>query len=214
MHLFEYCLLFYSRMRIIFIAMEKKKFFNTRMIATTGVLLGVEIILQVIGNYIVIPGGFANLNFSLIIITLGAILYGPLVGGFLGLVSGALTLFAPSTISYFFAVSPVGTILTCLIKTTAAGVVAGFIAKALKNKNDLLGSILASIASPIANTGLFCVFCVIFFKQRLLEINPNNTAAALFLGLIGVNFIFEIIVNVIMVPSLYKITLHIDTHEH
>lgn len=200
-------------MRIIIIAMEKKKFFNTRMIATTGILLGLEIILQVIGNYVAFSNLSPNLNFSLIIITLGAILYGPVVGGFLGLVSGILTLFSPSTISYFFAVSPVGTVITCLIKTTAAGVVAGFIANALKNKNDLLGSILASIASPIVNTGLFSIFCVIFFKQRLLEINPNNTAAALFLVLIGANFIFEIIVNVIMVPSLYKITQHINTHE-
>ena len=194
--------------------MEKKKFFNTKMIATTGILLGVEIVLQLVGNYVVIPGGFANLNFSLIIITLGAILYGPLVGGFLGLVSGALTLFSPSTISYFFAVSPIGTILACLIKTTVAGVVAGFIFKALKNKNDLAGSILASIAAPILNTGIFAIFCVIFFKQRLLEINPDSLAAALFLGMIGVNFIFEIIINVIVVPSLYKVVLRVDTHKY
>ena len=147
------------------------------------------------------------------IITLGAILYGPLVGGFLGLVSGVLTLFAPSTISYFFAVSPLGTILTCLIKTTVAGVVAGFIAKALKIKNDLLGSILASLSAPILNTGIFAIFCVIFFKQRLLEINPNNISAALFLGLIGINFIFEIIVNIALVPALYKIVLRVDTRK-
>ena len=194
--------------------MEKKKFFNTKMIATTGILLGVEIVLQLVGNYVVIPGGFANLNFSLIIITLGAILYGPLVGGFLGLVSGALTLFSPSTISYFFAVSPIGTILACLIKTTVAGVVAGFIKKNKKNKNDLAGSILASIAAPILNTGIFAIFCVIFFKQRLLEINPDSLAAALFLGMIGVNFIFEIIINVIVVPSLYKVVLRVDTHKY
>ena len=190
--------------------MEKKKFFNTRMIAATGIMLAVEIVLQVIGNYIVIPGGFANLNFSLIIITLGAILYGPVVGGFLGLVSGALTLFSPSTISYFFAVSPLGTILACLLKTTLAGVVAGFIAKALKNKNDLLGSILCSIATPVINTGVFAIFCLIFFKQRLLEINPNSVSAALFLGMIGANFIFEIIINIVVVPSFYKIVLQVN----
>lgn len=193
--------------------MEKKKFFTTKMIATTGVLLGVEIVLQLIGNYVVIPGGFANLNFSLIIITLGAILYGPIVGGFLGLVSGALTLISPSTMSYFFVVSPIGTILACLLKTTIAGIVAGFIFNALKNKNDLLGSILASLSAPILNTGIFAIFCVIFFKQRLLEINPNNISAALFLGLIGINFIFEIIVNIAIVPALYKIVLRVDTRK-
>ena len=193
--------------------MEKKKFFTTKMIATTGILLGVEIVLQLIGNYVVIPGGFANLNFSLIIITLGAILYGPIVGGFLGLVSGALTLISPSTMSYFFVVSPIGTILACLLKTTIAGVVAGFIFNALKNKNDLLGSILSSIAVPILNTAIFAIFCVIFFRERLLEINPDSVSAALFLGMIGVNFIFEIIINVIVVPSLYKIVLRVSPRE-
>lgn len=190
--------------------MEKKKFFNTKMIAATGIMLAVEIVLQVIGNYIVISGGSPNLNFSLIIITLGAILYGPVVGGFLGLVSGALTLFSPSTISYFFAVSPLGTILTCLLKTTLAGVVAGFIANALKNKNDLLGSILCSIATPVINTGVFAIFCLVFFKQRLLDINPSSVSAALFLGLIGANFIFEIIINIVVVPSFYKIVLQVN----
>ena len=201
------------RVRIIDTAMEKRKFFNTRMIATTGILLAIEIVLQVLGNYIVIPGGFANLNFSLIIIALGAMMYGPIVGGFLGLVSGALTLFAPSTISYFFSISPLGTILTCLLKTTLAGVVAGFVANALKKNHDTLASILVSIIIPLINTGIFSIFCILFFKSRLQEINPNNISAALFLGMIGFNFIIEIIITLIVAPSLYKIVLHVDTYK-
>ena len=199
------------RIRIILLAMEKKKFFNTKMIATTGILLAIEIVLQILGNYIVIPGGFANLNFSLIIIGLGALLYGPLVGGFLGLVSGLLTLFSPSTISYFFSVSPVGTVLACLLKTTIAGVVAGVVANILKKKHDTLACILVSIIIPVLNTGIFAIFCVLFFKSRLLEINPASISAALFLGMIGFNFIFEIIITLIVVPTLYKIVLHVDT---
>lgn len=201
------------RARIIDTAMEKKKFFNTKMIATTGILLAIEIVLQVLGNYIVIPGGFANLNFSLIIIALGAMMYGPIVGGFLGLVSGVLTLFSPSTISYFFSVSPAGTILACLLKTTLAGVVAGFVANALKKNHDTLASILVSIIIPLINTGIFSIFCILFFKSRLQEINPNNISAALFLGMIGFNFIIEIIITLIVAPSLYKIVLHVDTYK-
>ena len=200
-------------MRIINIAMENKRFFNTRMIATTGILLAIEIVIQILGNYIVIPGGFANLNFSLIIIALGAILYGPIVGGFLGLVSGALTLFSPSTISVFFSISPVGTVLACLLKTTIAGVVAGLASNLLKKKNDLLASILASIIVPILNTGIFALFCILFFKPLLSSINPDSMAAALFLVLIGFNFLLEIIITVIVVPSLYKIVLHVDARD-
>ena len=191
--------------------MDKKRHFNTRMIATTGMLLALEIVLQIIGNYVVIPGGFANLNFSLIFIALGAILYGPIVGGLLGLVSGILTLFSPSTMSVFFSISPAGTILACLLKTTVAGVVAGIISKLLKKNHDLLSSILASIVVPILNTGIFALFTIIFFKPLLAGINPDSMAAALFLGLIGFNFIFEAIVTVIVAPSIYKILLQVNS---
>lgn len=191
--------------------MDKKRHFNTRMIATTGLLLALEIVLQVIGNYVVIPGGFANLNFSLIFISLGAILYGPIVGGLLGLVSGILTLFSPSTMSVFFSISPVGTVLACLLKTTIAGIVAGVISNLLKKKHDLLSSILSSVIVPILNTGIFAIFTIIFFKPLLEGINPDSMAAALFLGLIGFNFIFEVIVTVIVAPSLYKILLQVNS---
>lgn len=193
--------------------MEKRRYFNTRMIATVGVLTAIEIVLQVIGNYVV-PGGFTSLNFSLIIITLGAILYGPVVGGFLGLVSGTMTILAPSTLSYFYSISPLGTILTCLLKTTLAGVLAGLIMMIFKKYNKkTAGSIVASILVPIINTGVFAIFCLLFFMDRLTEINPNNIASALFLGMIGINFIFEILTTSIVTPSLMKIMEHVSTNK-
>lgn len=193
--------------------MERSRFFNTRMIATTGILLGIEIVLQILGNYIVIPGGFASLNFSLIIITLGAVLYGPVIGGFLGLISGIMTLFAPTTMSYFFSVSPAGTVITCLLKTTVAGIVAGLVMMIFKKKNHTTaGSIVASIIVPTINTGLFAIFCLCFFMQRLSEINPENIASALFLGLIGFNYIFEILTTTIIAPSLLKIMEHVSVN--
>lgn len=190
--------------------MTKNKFFNTKMIASTGILLGVEIVLQVIGNYI--QPGFANINLSLIPICLGAILYGPIVGGLLGLVCGVMVLVSPSTISVFFAVSPIGTIFACLLKTTLAGIIAGFIIKAFKNKNTLVGSILVSIAVPVINTGVFALFTAIFFTPILDNMVASgmftNVALALFLGMIGLNFILEIVSTTILTPSLYKIIEH------
>ncbi len=195
--------------------MDKKRRFNTRMIATTGVLTAIEIVLQVIGNYVV-PGGFTSLNFSLIIITLGAMLYGPVVGGFLGFVSGTMTILAPSTLSYFYSVSPFGTILTCLLKTTLAGVVAGLIMMLFKKYNKrTTGSIIASILVPIVNTGIFAIFCLVFFMDLLTKdmavVTPQNIASALFLGMIGVNFIFEILTTAIVSPSLLKIMDQVST---
>lgn len=192
--------------------MSEKKFFNTKMIATVGVLLAIELVLQLIGNYVMIPGGFANLNFSLIIIALGAILYGPVVGGFLGLVSGVLTLFSPSTISFFFSVSPIGTILACILKTTLAGVVTGFVMKPFRSKNEIAGAILVSILVPFINTGVFIIFCLLFFMDILKGINPTNIASALFISLIGFNFIFEVLTTAIISPSLYKVINHVSIY--
>ncbi len=189
--------------------MEKKRYFNTRMIATTGILTGIEIVLQIIGNYI--NPSFANINLSLIPIALGAILYGPIVGGFLGLVCGVMVLVSPSTMSVFFTLSPVGTVFACLLKTTLAGVIAGFVMKLCKQRT-MLGSILASILVPTINTGIFCIFAVIFFKPLLDSMVAqgtfHDTFGALFLGMVGVNFIFEIISTTILTPSLYKIIEH------
>lgn len=193
--------------------MSERKFFNVRMITTTGILLAIEILVQILGNYIVIPGGFANLNFSLIIISIGAILYGPVVGGFLGLVSGVLTLFSPSTMSFFLSVSPVGTVLTCLLKTTVAGVAAGFLMKLFRKfDKELVGTIVVSILVPTINTGLFAIFCLFFFMDILKGINPTNIAGALFISLIGFNYIFEVLTTVIITPSLYKIMQHVSIY--
>lgn len=189
--------------------MKKKHYFNTKMIATTGILVGIEILFQVIGNYI--NPGFANINLSLIPIVIGAVLYGPVVGGFLGLVCGLMVIISPSTMQIFFSISPVGTILACILKTTVAGVAAGLVVKLFKGEKKIYGVILASILVPVINTALFSIFALIFFTpllQSMISETMPNIAAALFVGMIGINFILEVISTVILAPSLYKILEH------
>lgn len=189
--------------------MKKKHYFNTKMIATTGILVGIEILFQVIGNYI--NPGFANINLSLIPIVIGAVLYGPVVGGFLGLVCGLMVIISPSTMQIFFSISPVGTILACILKTSVAGVAAGLVVKLFKGEKKIYGVILASILVPVINTALFSIFALIFFMpllQSMISETMPNIAAALFVGMIGINFILEVISTVILAPSLYKILEH------
>lgn len=189
--------------------MKKKHYFNTKMIATTGILVGIEILFQVIGNYI--NPGFANINLSLIPIVIGAVLYGPVVGGFLGLVCGLMVIISPSTMQIFFSISPVGTILACILKTLVAGVAAGLVVKLFKGEKKIYGVILASILVPVINTALFSIFALIFFMpllQSMISETMPNIAAALFVGMIGINFILEVISTVILAPSLYKILEH------
>ena len=186
--------------------MNKKKF-SSKDIALTGILTAIAIVLQLLSN--IIPTT-VNINLSLIPIVLGALLLGPIAGAFLGLVNGVIILLSPNTVSVFIAISPFGTILTCLTKTTVAGLVAGFIAKGLRNKNDVLASVLASIVVPVINTGMFIIYTIIFFKEGL----GLPTIGSILTAFIGINFIFEIVSTLILGPSLYKIAGHIGPHSH
>ena len=175
---------------------------TTQQIVGTGLLLALEIIFQIIGNYLQI--GPVNINLSLVTVVLGAVLYGPLSGAVLGFFNGLIVLLSPSTIAIFMPISPVGTVIACLLKCTIAGLVAGLLFKLFKNKNNLVGLIIASILVPVINTGIFSVVCLLFFRPFLesgvSETFPNIGAFLIF-GVIGINFIVEIAsTTVISVP--------------
>ena len=186
--------------------MEKKKLFNIKGIVGTGLLLAVEVVLQVLS--MIIPSA-VTINLSLIPITLGAILYGPIAGLFLGVMCGVIVLVTPNTVNLFMAVSPVATILVCLFKTGLAGLLAGFIYKWLKNKHSVAGSILASLVVPIVNTAIFSVVCYFFFLDAL----GLKNFWEIFTVLIGINFAFEIVSNTIICPSLLEVLNHVKKSE-
>ena len=173
---------------------------TTQQIVGTGLLLALEIIFQAIGNYL--QFGPVSINLSLVAIVLAAVLYGPLSGAILGFFCGIIVLFSPSTIAIFMPVSPFGTVVACLLKTTLAGLLAGFVFKALKNKNQLLGIILASILVPVINTGIFSAICLIFFRPILAGGANDESFASmitfLIVGFIGWNFLLELGTTVVV----------------
>ena len=99
-------------------------------------------------------------------------------------------------------VSPIGTVVACLLKTTLAGLVAGYIFKLFKNKNPLVGIILASILVPVINTGIFSAICLIFFRPILAGGAGDESFASvmtfLLVGFIGWNFLIEIATTVVV----------------
>ncbi|MBE6136216.1 MAG: ECF transporter S component [Erysipelotrichaceae bacterium] len=182
---------------------------NIKVITSTGILLALEIVFQIIGNYVSL--GPVSINLSLIPIAVGAILYGPLVGGFLGLCNGILVILAPATLSLFMSISVWGTLLTCLLKCTIAGIVAGLVFKLFKN-HKIVGGVVASFLVPIVNTGLFCLSCSTIFRSFLTEnysaAGYDNAFLFLILGVVGWNFLLEMgITGVLSYPvsrALFK----------
>lgn len=169
-----------------------KKIITTKTIVITGLLLALEIILQIIGNYL--QFGQININISLLAIVMAAVLCGPLSAGIVGFFNGVMALVSPST-AFFMSLSPVGTFATCLLKCTLAGILAGLVFNALKNKHKFLGLLFASLIVPIVNTGVFSICCFLFFRAFLesgAEAESTNVLAYLFVIMIGINFIIEL----------------------
>ena len=179
--------------------------FTVRNIPYIAILASIEIILQFIGNSIAF--GPVSINLSLIPMALGAILFGPWCGLFLGLLNSIFVLMAPSTMR-FYNVSVVGTIVTVLVKSSAAGFIGGLLYMVLK-KNNLSATIVTSLSLPVINTGLFVVGSLIFFRE-FLEANTGafaNIYEFLFIGMIGWNFVFELATSIVLDYPIYRIIL-------
>ena len=179
---------------------------KVKTITGVGALTAIVVILQILSNYVAI--GPVSITLALIPIVLGAVLYGPLAGAFLGLVMGAIVLTAPST-QLFLGYSPLATVFICLFKTGIAGLIAGFIPKIFKFHKKF-AVILASILVPIINTGLFALGFILFFRNNptfigYAEASNMNIVTFLFLGIIGFNFLIEFGVNALLSPTIYHI---------
>ena len=167
-----------------------KQHFNTKTIVITGLLLALEIIFQLIGNYLQI--GPANINISLVPVVIAGFVGGPISAAILGFFNGIMALLSPSTIGFFMPMSPVGTVVVCLLKCTVAGVISSLVYHAIKNKH--FATPIASALVPIINTGLFILGSFIFFKDWIFADGRDAIGAwgFIIIGVVGWNFLIEL----------------------
>lgn len=182
---------------------------SSKEIAGLAVLLALVIVLQVFGGVVSI--GAVQLNFTLIPIVLGAVIYGAYAGAFLGFVSGfiVLTQVISGLVPFYtiiWANDPIVTALTCLVKTTVAGWLSGIIYRLLEKKNDWTALFVASAIVPIVNTALFIVGCLFMTSVQSLALSDGkNILVYILVGLVTFNFFFELAVNLLLSPSLYRV---------
>lgn len=191
-------------------------------LAQLGILLALVVVLQSVVSF-----GFVNICLCLVPITIGAILLDWKGGLILGAMFGVVALFWGVTgkdqfTFFLFAAHPVMTIAICLVKGSLAGVVPALLYKWLSrykyNNSRLVGAIVASILAPIVNTGVFAIGSLIIKDDVIKAMtmayesagaappDMSNFVAYLFLTLIGVNFIIEFVINVVLSPAIHKIT--------
>lgn len=190
----------------------KQKFSNTQRLVGTAVLVALVIVLQTVGSGIRL-GPFTP-TLSLVPIIIGAVLFGPITGGVLGLVFSVIVLV--SVISgadvggaMMFSENPAATIIIVLLKGSVAGLAAGFIAEKMSSKNMTAGVAASAIAAPFCNTGIFCIGVLIFFYDVISSWGQaagfDNAFIYVIAGLVGVNFLVELILDLVLVPVIVRI---------
>ena len=193
--------------------MEAKKGFTTREITGTAILLALVIVLQAFGGSVSI--GVVQLNFTLIPIVLGAILFGKWSGSLLGFACGIVVLVQVIMgLSPFYVViwanNPVVTVFTCVVKTTVAGFLAGLAYELIAKKNSLAAVFTASAIVPVVNTVLFIVGCLCMNKsigifQDSIEMGGMNVLVFILVGLVTFNFFIELAINLVVSPALHRV---------
>ena len=183
-----------------------KKTMNVHTLTGVAIFTAIVIVLQLLGSFI--RFGPFSISLVLIPIVVGAALYGPGAGAWLGFVFSMAVLLSGDA-GAFLVVNAFGTILTVIAKGTAAGFLAGVVFRALEKKNVWLAVICAAITCPVVNTGLFLVGCKLFFMETITgwgqAMGFENVGKYMIYGLVGGNFLFEMLSNIILSPVILRL---------
>ena len=186
--------------------MEKtKKTIDTRSLVTCAILTALVFVLQFMGSFIRV--GVFSISLVLVPIVIGSALCGKWAGGWLGLVFGIAVLLTDS--AAFMAVNPVGTVATVLVKGALAGFISGLVYDLIAQRNRTVAVACAALACPIVNTGIFLIGCKLFFMGLITgwaeQLGFANAASYMIYGLVGVNFLVEVLVNIVLCPIIVRL---------
>lgn len=182
---------------------------NVYRLTGLGILTAIIIVLQVLTTFV--RFGPFSITLALIPIVVGAAMYGKGAGAYLGAVFSVVVVIMCITggdVGGFmvWSANPVMCVIMCMLKGTAAGFLAGLLYQLVGKKNQLLGVILAALISPIANTGIFIIGMLLFFRETLASwAGGSDLLTYIIMGLTGVNFLVELGVNIVLSPIVVKI---------
>ena len=183
---------------------------NIKRMSGIALLIALVVVLQVLSGVIPPVGGF-SISLVLIPIVLGGAIYGPGVGALLGAAFGAIVF-----INCVSGADPGGHMVLqagpvlCFLVVMGKGILAGTLSAAayrvLKPLNPYLAMVVAAIVCPVVNTGVFIVCMVSFFSEVLSAwAGGSNILGYVLSGLVLMNFVPEVIINIIFSPAGQRI---------
>lgn len=179
---------------------------NTQKLVLLALLTAIVIVLQLLGAFI----RFGPFSVSLVLmpIVIGGATLGVLSGTWLGLVFGIVVLISGDA-NVFFAIHPAGTVIIVLLKGALAGLAAAVVYNMLSKLNKVAGALTAAVVCPVVNTGIFIIGSYVFFLDTLtqwgMDTGFTSVTAYIFIGLVGINFLFELGLNVVLCPVIIRL---------
>lgn len=182
---------------------NRKTNISTSTIVGIGLLTAIVIVLQFISMWLRFSA--FSITLTLVPIVVGAALYGKWAGAWLGFAFGVAVLLTGDA-NAFLAISVPGTIITVLLKGALSGLCAGLVYRALCKKNQIAAVIAAAVTAPVVNTGVFLLGCCAFFLDTLkVWAGDMDVVAYMFIGLVGLNFLIELGINLVLNPAIVSI---------
>ena len=183
---------------------KTRQSYDIKNLTLLALMTALVVLLQLLSTYI--KFGPFSITLSLIPIVIGGAMLGPWAGAFLGLVMAGVVLLTGGA-DFFIAYQPLAAILLTLVKSSLAGLVSGCVYRLFTKKNQLLAIVLAAALCPLVNTGTFLIGTFIFFLPLIATITPegSNTITYIFVGMIGWNFVVELVTSMILIPVTDKV---------
>jgi len=183
---------------------------KTQRIAGTALLAAIIIMLQTLSTFILRPG-LIPINLVLPAIVVGAAMYGPKAGAFLGACFGTVVLFSGITgtapmSGMMWTANPILMTIVTLGRGVAKGYVAGVVFAIFSKRKHQDGVLAAAIVTPIVNTGIFLAALIFLFRSTLVHFaGDTNILYHAFIVMAGTNFIIELFINVGLVSVIVRI---------
>jgi uncharacterized membrane protein len=179
---------------------------QTKKLVLLALLTAIVAVLAYFGGFIKI-GSLASVSLTLIPVVLGAALCGPAAGAWLGGVSGVV-FFMTADAAFWLGLSIPGTIITVMVKGIMAGFCAGLVYKLLERMNRYAAVLVSAVVCPVVNTSIFLLGSVTFFLGAVKEMAAGENVtvfAYLMVFFVGLNFVFELITNVVLSPAILRL---------
>ncbi len=197
--------------------MEKRS--KVRYLAELALFVAIILVMKLTGLSS-IPVGPLNMTLTMVPIAIGAMFLGPLAGGVLGMIYGFTSLYdavsgASVMTGFFFQISPVHTVILCVVLRIAVGVLTGWIFRWLHkaDRRHTACYFVGGLAAPLLNTLLFMSYIVLvfyrteFIQSRVAALGASGPLMFVILT-VGVQGLIEALAGTLIGGGVAKAVAH------